>query len=86
MELAKDHTLEELASLHADLKDLPPEQACRRRARNHQLVCRFAPGRSRNTFAVSDLSGNSTSGPHQMAEILKKHWLRFPRRKLPPLR
>ena len=74
MELAKEHTLEELNALHADLKNLSPEQASRRRARNHQLVCRLAPGRSCQTFAVSDPSGSSTTDPFQMAEILKKHW------------
>ena len=74
MELAKEHTLEELNALHADLKNLSPEQTSRRRARNHQLVCRLAPGRSCKTFAVSDPSGSSTTDPFQMAEILKKHW------------
>ena len=75
MEVAKEHTMEELNRLHADLKSLIPEQASRRRARNHHLVCRLAPGRSCKTFAVSDPSGSSsTTDPQQMADILKKHW------------
>ena len=75
MELAKEHTMEELNGLHADLKTLTPEQASRRRARNQHLVCRLALGRSCKTFAVNDSSGSSSNtDPQQMADILKKHW------------
>ena len=82
MELTKEHTMEELNELHADLKSLTPEQASRRRARNHHLVCRLAPGRSCKTFAVSDPAGSSsTTDPQQMADILKKHWSGFSRKK-----
>jgi len=81
MELQKDFTMQELNSLHADLKDLDPDQASRRRRKNHQLVCRLAPGRSCKSFAIDAPSGEATSDPQEMIRLLREHWEQVFRRK-----
>ena len=74
MELQKDFTMQELTSLHEDLKVLDPVQATRRRRKNHHLVCRLAPGRSCHNFAIDTPSGVATSDPKEMIRLLRNHW------------
>ena len=74
MELQNDFTMQEFNSLHADLKGLDPEQAARRRRKNHQLVCRLAPGRSCQSFAIDNPAGEATTDPQEMLRLLRGHW------------
>ena len=74
MALQGDLTMQELGALHADLKELDPEETIRRRQRNDRLVCRLAPGKSCTHFALMDNLGSATTDPEQMLQILKSHW------------
>jgi len=74
MDLQRDFTMQELNSLHEDLRDLDPLQAARRRKRNRQLVCRLAPGRSCQQFAVDTPAGTATTDPNEMLHLLREHW------------
>ena len=74
MDLQRDFTMQELNSLHEDLRHLDPLQAARRRKRNRRLVCRLAPGRSCEQFAVDTPMGRATTDPTEMLHLLREHW------------
>ena len=74
MELQRDFTMQELGALHDDLRDLDPLQAARRRRRNQRLVCRLAPGRSCQQFAIDTSSGDATTDPQEMLNLVRVHW------------
>ena len=81
MELQRDFTMQELNKLHEDLRELEPAQAARRRRRNQQLVCKLAPGRSCQHFALDAPTGEATTDPQEMLGILRDHWSEVFRRK-----
>ncbi|CAK0902774.1 unnamed protein product, partial [Prorocentrum cordatum] len=81
MELQRDFTMQELNRLHEDLRELEPAQAARRRRRNQQLVCKLAPGRSCQHFALDAPTGEATTDPQEMLGILRGHWSEVFRRK-----
>ena len=56
--LPRERTVQEIQRLHDDLVNLTPEQATRRRQKNHRLVLRLAPGRGRSNFAMMGTSRN----------------------------
>ena len=54
VDLARSHAIEELSQLHNDLHELTPDQAARRRQRNHRLLTRLASGRGCSHYAICD--------------------------------
>ena len=74
MDLQKEYTMKELQGLHEDLKTLEPDQVARRWATNQRLICKLAPGRSCQQFAMDSPSGVVTSDPQEMVRLLRAHW------------
>ncbi|CAK0825379.1 unnamed protein product, partial [Prorocentrum cordatum] len=73
-DLARDHAIDELGRLHADLKDLSDAQAARRRHQNHRLLTRLSPGRGCSHYALSDSAGHVSTSPEHIAGVLRDHW------------
>ncbi|CAK0851716.1 unnamed protein product [Prorocentrum cordatum] len=74
VELARSRAIDEFSQLHNDLHDLTPDQAARRRQRNHRLLTRLAPGRGCSHYAVRDHAGHVSTDPSHVTKALEDHW------------
>ena len=72
-ELARDHALDELGKLRAEMHQLTDDQIRQRRQRNQRLLAKLAPGKGGSVQALRTPQGKFVTDPAEIVSHLKDH-------------